>query len=200
MVVACEQVWCEVSNYLEGDIGPELRAAVDEHARTCQRCRAVLDGTRNVVEIYGDERMVEVPLGFSHRLHRKLEENMPRRRAKTWGWAIGFAAAAAVILLMVQVASPPASREQSRVQHAQPGNHIPPDLVVVVAASSKIFHVPGCKFIRDKSNLRTIMAAEAMREGYVPCVRCLRKYLAAQQLGRLPDELQEARSSEIDSD
>ena len=200
MVVACEQVWREVSNYLEGDIAPELRAAVDEHARTCARCRAVLEGTRNVVQIYGDERMVEVPLGFSHRLHRKLEENMPRRRAKTWGWAIGFAAVAAVILLMVQVASPPASKEQSHEEHAQPGNHIPPELVVVVTANSKIFHVPGCKFIRDKSNLRTITAAEAMREGYVPCVRCLKKYLANAQFGGLPGESQEARSSEGDDD
>jgi len=181
MVVACEQVWREVSNYLEGDIAPELRAAVDEHARTCQRCRTVLEGTRNLVQIYGDERMVEVPLGFSHRLHRKLEENMPRRRAKTWGWAIGLAGAAALILLVAQVGHPPASRQQSRVEHAQPGNRIPPEMVVVVAAHSKIFHVPGCKFIRDKTNLRTITAAEAMREGYVPCVRCLRKYVTQAQ-------------------
>jgi hypothetical protein len=31
-----------------------------------------------LVQLYGDERMVEVPLGFSHRVHRRLEENMPR--------------------------------------------------------------------------------------------------------------------------
>jgi len=200
MVVACEQVWREVSNYLEGDIAPELRTAIDEHSRTCPRCRAVLEGTRNVVQIYGDERMVELPLGFSHRLHRKLEENISGRRAKYWGWVIGFAAAAALILLMIQVASPPLSRQQSGLEHAQPGNHIPPELQVVVAANSKIFHVPGCKFIRDKSNLRTITAAEAIREGYVPCVRCLKKYLAAAQLGGLPGESREARSSEGDDD
>jgi hypothetical protein len=174
-------VWREVSNYLERDIAAELRAAVEEHVRTCPRCRAVLEGTRNVVQIYGDERMVEVPFGFSHRLHRKLEENMPRRRAKTWGWVIGLAAAAAVILLMVQVGHAPASRQQSRVEHAQPGNRIPPELVVVVAANSKIFHVPGCKFLHDKTNLRTLTAAEAVREGYAPCVRCLRKYLTQAQ-------------------
>ena len=84
------------------------------------------------------------------------------------------------------------------MEHAQPGNHIPPDLVVVVAANSKIFHVPGCKFIGDKSNLRTITAAEAMREGYAPCVRCLKKYLATAQVGGLPGESQEARFSEED--
>ena len=100
MVVACEQVWREVSNYLEGDIAPELRAAVDDHSRTCPRCRAVLQGARNVVQLFGDERMVEVPLGFSHRLHRKLEENMPGRRGRAWGWLIGLAAAAGLTRLM----------------------------------------------------------------------------------------------------
>ena len=31
MVVKCEEVWREISNYLEGDIEPNLRIAVDEH-------------------------------------------------------------------------------------------------------------------------------------------------------------------------
>jgi len=181
MVVACEQVWREVSNYLEGDMAPELRAAVDEHSRTCPRCRAVLEGTRNVVQIYGDERMVEVPLGFSHRLRRKLEENMPGRRGTAWGWMIGLAAAAAVILVMVEVANPPASRQPLRVEHAQPGYNVPGDMMVVVTANSRTFHVAGCKFLHDKANLRSITAGEAMREGYVPCVRCLRKYVSQAQ-------------------
>jgi hypothetical protein len=177
MVVACEQVWREVSNYLEGDIAPELRAAVDEHSRTCPRCRAVLVGTRNVVQIYGDERMVDVPLGFSHRLRRKLEENMPRRRSKAWGWVIGFAAAVALILVMIEVGKPPAARQPLLAELAQPGYNVPPNMMVVVAAKGKTFHVSGCRFIHDKANLRTMTAAEAMREGYVPCVRCLRKYV-----------------------
>ncbi len=69
MVVTCEEVWREISNYLEGDVEPSLRLALEEHVRGCKRCAAVLEGTRNVVQLYGDERMFEVPLGFSHRLH-----------------------------------------------------------------------------------------------------------------------------------
>ena len=30
MVVRCEEVWREISNYLEGDIPPELRAAIED--------------------------------------------------------------------------------------------------------------------------------------------------------------------------
>jgi anti-sigma factor RsiW len=73
MVVNCEEVWREISNYVDGEVEPTLRVAMDEHIRGCKRCSAVLDGTRNVVELYGDERMSEVPLGFSNRLHRRLD-------------------------------------------------------------------------------------------------------------------------------
>jgi len=37
--------------------------------------------------------------------------------------------------------------------------------------------VPGCEFIHDKATERSLTAKEAMREGYVPCPRCLRQYL-----------------------
>ena len=70
MVVNCEQVWQEISNYLEDDVDPNLRVAMEAHFRECERCRSVLEGTRNVIELYGDERMIDVPLGFSHRLQR----------------------------------------------------------------------------------------------------------------------------------
>jgi methylphosphotriester-DNA--protein-cysteine methyltransferase len=62
-------------------------------------------------------------------------------------------------------------------EHAQPGRNIPPDMVVVVSAGAKDFHVPGCDMIHNKEKTRTLTAKEAIREGYVPCVRCMRKYL-----------------------
>src|SRR5580704_17876570 len=65
MVVSCEDVWCEISNYLDGEVEPGLRAAMEEHFLGCKRCTAVLDGTRNVIRLFGDERLFEVPLGFS---------------------------------------------------------------------------------------------------------------------------------------
>ncbi|HEX8815702.1 MAG TPA: zf-HC2 domain-containing protein [Terriglobales bacterium] len=190
MVVACEQVWLEVSNYLDGDVAPELRVAVEEHARTCPRCRAVIEGTRNIVRLYGDERMVEVPLGFGSRLHRRLEENISPRRPGLWkGWAIGFAGAAALVLVMVGIGNIPGAKDQQpmRVQLAQPGHGVPPDLPVVVASAGSTFHVPGCKYMHDKTGLRTITAAEASQEGYTPCVRCMKKYLTDDEVQALEE-------------
>ena len=179
MVVSCEEVWREISNYLEGDVDPSLRAAMEEHVRGCKRCTAVLDGTRNVIQLYGDERMFEVPLGFSHRLHRRLEENMAGARRSFLGWMVAAAAGILVGGSFELARSSVFSHPELRSEHAQPGSGVPPDMMVVVAADGKTFHVSGCPFIHDKAKLRTIAAREAMREGYTPCVRCMRKYLSA---------------------
>jgi hypothetical protein len=178
MVVRCAEVWREVSNYLDGELDPGLRAAMEEHFRGCKHCTAVLDGARNVIQLYGDERMLEVPLGFSQRLHRRLEEGMPRRRGNAFGWmmALGFAA---LMLLSFEVGnSLQNSTLELRSEQARSGIRIPGDLAVVAVSEGKIFHVPGCRFIHDKDKLQTLTASEALREGYAPCVRCLKKYLS----------------------
>jgi len=179
MVVSCEEVRREISNYLEGEVDASLRAAMEEHLRGCKHCTAVLDGTRNLIQLYGDERMFEVPLGFSHRLHRRLEENMAPARRTFLGWMVAAAAAVLVAGSFELARSSVFSHPELRSEHAQPGSGVPPDMMVVVATDGKTFHVPGCPFIQDKLKLRTLAAREAMHEGYAPCVRCMKKYLSA---------------------
>src|SRR5262249_56000309 len=96
MVVTCEKVWIEISNYIDDQVDPTLRAAMDEHIRGCEKCTSVLAGTRNVVQLFGDERMLEVPAGYSQRLHERLEEDMPTTRPSF----VGSMAAAATPLLV----------------------------------------------------------------------------------------------------
>ena len=177
MVVNCEEVWREISNYLDDEISPDLRAAMEEHFRGCHKCSAVLDGTRNVIGLYEDDRMFEPPQGFSQRLHQRLEQNMPRNRRGFLGWMVA-AAAAVLVAGGFELASSAASRQpELRSEHAQPGVGVPAGLMVVVAEDGKTFHVAGCGFIHDKAKLRSITASEASREGYAPCVRCMKKYL-----------------------
>ena len=166
MVVNCGHVWREISNYLEGDIDPGLRRAMDEHIRGCKRCTAVLDGTRNVVQLYGDERMFEVPLGFSHRLRRRLEDNMPRTRRGFLGWMVAAAAAVLVAGSFELGRSSGFGHPELRSEHAQPGTGVPPDMMVVVSTDGKTFHAAGCPFIHDKAHIQTIAAREALREAW----------------------------------
>jgi len=176
MVVSCEEVWREISNYLEGDIEPGLRAAVDEHLRECKHCTAVMDGTRNVVELYADERMIEVPVGFDQRLRQRLEASMPRSRPTSYGWMVAAAAALLVVGSFEVANSSSFAGNDLRSEHAQPGNRVPANLQVVVT-DGRVFHVPECTAIHHKELERTMVAGEAVREGYVPCTRCLKKYL-----------------------
>jgi Putative zinc-finger len=62
MVVNCEQVWREISNYIEGEVDETLRTAIEAHFEQCDAVRRAR-GTRNVIELYGDERMIDVTLG-----------------------------------------------------------------------------------------------------------------------------------------
>jgi predicted anti-sigma-YlaC factor YlaD len=176
MVVNCEEVWREISNYLDGEVDAGLRAAMDEHIRGCKRCSAVLAGTRNVVELYGDDRMVEVPLGFSHRVQRRLDENAHPSRRTFFGWMVA-AAAAVLVAGSFEVARSSGVGRTLRSEHAQPGRGVPPDMMVLVYPDGKTFHVAGCTYILNKTQLQSVQAREALREGYVPCTRCMKKYL-----------------------
>jgi hypothetical protein len=177
MVVSCEEVWREVSNYLDGEVEPGLRASMQEHIRGCKRCAAVVDGTRNVLQLYGDERMLEVPIGFSQRLHQRLDENIPATRRNFLGWMVAAAAACLVAGTIEVARSSALHAPELRSEHAQSGTGVPPNMMVVVSEDGKLFHVAGCEFIHEKTKLRTITAAEASRQGYSPCVRCMKKYL-----------------------
>jgi hypothetical protein len=70
--ISCVEVWREISNFLEGSMDPELRARMEAHFAVCSTCKAVLDGTGNVVKLIADGQTFGVPAGFSERLFSKL--------------------------------------------------------------------------------------------------------------------------------
>jgi len=71
-MVTCAQVLKELSNYIDEDIDPRLRAEIEEHLRGCRRCSVLLDSTRKTLRIVGDDRVFEIPVGYSERLHQFL--------------------------------------------------------------------------------------------------------------------------------
>jgi hypothetical protein len=183
--MTCEHVWREISNYVDGDVDPALRAAMDEHFRTCKRCASVLAGTQNVVKLYGDERMLEVPAGFGRRLENRLARIAPKRTSRWLTWEAWLIPVAAMVLLVgtFKLTDRALFHPPAKSILAVPGHDIPPEMQVVISDGSKLFHRPDCPFIHDKSSERTITAKEAMQQGYTPCSRCLRQYLRAAAKG-----------------
>ena len=74
MKIDCKHVWQHISAYIDGDVDAVLRAEIDRHLEHCELCSAVMDSTRNVVILVADDRVFEIPAGFSERLHRRLDE------------------------------------------------------------------------------------------------------------------------------
>jgi anti-sigma factor RsiW len=70
--IDCQQVRRELSNYLEGDLTPELRLQIESHLASCSHCAAVHDGMRNVVRLLGDGTLLDVPEGFGRLLYQRL--------------------------------------------------------------------------------------------------------------------------------
>lgn len=73
MKIDCKHVWEHISAYIDGDVDQALRAEIDRHLEHCEICSAVMDSTRNVVVLMADKRVFEIPVGFSERLHSRLD-------------------------------------------------------------------------------------------------------------------------------
>jgi predicted anti-sigma-YlaC factor YlaD len=70
----CKAVLSNLSDYVDGDVSEELRAALEDHVAKCRRCRVVFDTTRKALKIVLDVEPFEVPLAVSARLYARLEK------------------------------------------------------------------------------------------------------------------------------
>jgi Putative zinc-finger len=80
--IDCEEVWRQISNYIDDELAPDLRAIMASHFKACAHCSAVLDGTRNVVKLVGDGRAFEIPATTSKNLYAKLNTYLADRPLK----------------------------------------------------------------------------------------------------------------------
>lgn len=74
ILISCAEVRQELSNYIESQVTPELGFRIEAHLRFCPDCKAVYDGMRNVLTLIHATDLIEVPVGFSLRLYRRLAD------------------------------------------------------------------------------------------------------------------------------
>ena len=76
MVIECKHVWGHISGYLDGTLDAKILAQVQKHLDHCEICSAIMDSTRNILILTADERVFELPLGYSQRLHARLDAEL----------------------------------------------------------------------------------------------------------------------------
>jgi anti-sigma factor RsiW len=75
-MVSCETVLEQLSNFVDGDIGPALRGEIAAHLKMCHRCSVLHDSLRKMLIIVADERVFEISVGYSERLHAFIDRHL----------------------------------------------------------------------------------------------------------------------------
>ena len=75
----CRVVILELSNYLDADLDPGLRAEIERHLERCEDCRLVVDTTRKTIEIFCGAEPLPLADDVRERLHAALEKRLKRR-------------------------------------------------------------------------------------------------------------------------
>ena len=182
MGITCEEAWRDISDYVDDELDPKRRAALEEHFAECRHCAAVVEGTCNVIRLYRDVRVLAPPKGFHDRLHQRLDETLnlgPKERIHTsrravlaWGLAAAAAASLGFAIFSAKRTIWPRLEHQNR-----PGSPDSPAVTGLVAVSQdtddKVYHVAGCSHLQGKPKFLPV--EEAIREGYTSCVYCIGK-------------------------
>lgn len=78
MELNCKHVWAQLSDYIDDALDPQTMVEIERHLEHCELCSAILDSTRNIIVLTADGRTFELPVGFSARLHARLEGEFSR--------------------------------------------------------------------------------------------------------------------------
>lgn len=76
--ISCLDAWRQISDYLDNEVSPEMRARLEAHFKICEHCSAIVDGTRNVVQLVGDGVIFDLPHGFGDRLKQRLNDEFKK--------------------------------------------------------------------------------------------------------------------------
>jgi hypothetical protein len=69
----CKDAKLLLSDYLDRSLDSAIAEDVRSHIESCHECRVMLDGIKNVVGLVQDQSLLSPPVGFSERLHSKLQ-------------------------------------------------------------------------------------------------------------------------------
>ena len=78
MKLECKHVWEHISEYIDHTMDAGLLEDIERHLEHCEICSAILDSTRNILVLTADNRTFELPVGYSERLHKRLEEELKK--------------------------------------------------------------------------------------------------------------------------
>ena len=80
----CSQVKPMISRYVDQDLDPDEKKALEHHIRACSGCKEAVEGQTAIHHLFGSAERFEAPYGFATRVMTRIEEN--EKRAPFWGF------------------------------------------------------------------------------------------------------------------
>lgn len=106
-----------------------------------------------------------------------MNVNPKDARGGVIGWVTAGILLLAFITYFVIATSTVSARINLRSEHAGPARSTAPaSMMVVVSKDGKTFHAPDCRYIHHPAKKQSMTAEQAIKAGYVPCVRCMKSY------------------------
>ncbi len=76
----CKKLLVELSNYLDGDVDPQLKQELEVHLKACPDCWVLCDTTRRTIQIFRGNEPYPMPEQVKDRLAAALRRKAAERR------------------------------------------------------------------------------------------------------------------------
>jgi anti-sigma factor RsiW len=76
----CTSAIYEISSYIDGELEASVRIELEEHFRECEDCAIVVRQTQLTVEIFCNDKPIELPKDVRSRLHEKLKHKIHKSK------------------------------------------------------------------------------------------------------------------------
>lgn len=76
----CRNVVRELSSYLDEDLDPALRQAIEQHLGNCEDCHLLVDTTKKTIQIFCNSEPLPLSEDVRNRLHQALAKRLHRSK------------------------------------------------------------------------------------------------------------------------
>jgi predicted anti-sigma-YlaC factor YlaD len=79
----CEELVSYLSDYIDNNLDEDLTESAQEHLRTCENCRVVLDTTQQMILLYREQgKAKQIPAQRQQKLYQNLMDTFLQKSSE----------------------------------------------------------------------------------------------------------------------